>query len=250
MYGMKGSACMVIRTAHLARPIAAYPESKFLKGRHDVPGRAHGEVDPLTQIALTVEYPRNRTIYYEGDEAQHHFKVLSGTVRLCKLTEDGRRQIAAFPTVGDLFGWAGQDTRNYSAEAVTDVILEKYHRRRIEESVTSNPSTGYRVLTMLSSQLTSAHDHFLLLGRMSAAERIAAFLLELARRQGGLGAEEVTSIALPMNRKDIADYLGLTIETVSRTMNAMKRSGLISFTNAGSVRLNHCDGFERFAPAA
>lgn len=208
-----------------------------------------GEADPLARMGMGVRFEKNRTIYFEGDAAEHYFRVHAGTVRLCKVTEDGRRQIAAFLTAGDLFGWTDLEFYNFSAEAVTDVAVEKLSRARIEEAVKANPALGRRVLTLLSTQLASAHDHLLLLGRMTAAERIATFLLDLVRRQqsgNGAGA----SIELAMNRKDVADYLGLTVETVSRTMSALKRKGIIAFTEPEHVQLKQNTTLERLAMAA
>jgi CRP-like cAMP-binding protein len=203
------------------------------------------EADPLERLGAAVKFEKNRTIYFEGDESQHYYKVRSGTVRLCKVTEDGRRQIAAFLTAGDLFGWTDQDVYSFCAEAVTDVTVEKFSRARVEESVKANPSMGRRVLGLLSTQLASAHEHLLLLGRMTASERIASFLLELGRRQ-----HTIASIELPMNRKDVADYLGLTVETVSRTMSALKRKGIIAFTEPENVQFKQNNALERLAMAA
>lgn len=217
--------------------------------RQSEAGRRDRDIDSLDRLGTGVAFGRRRAIYYEGDEAQHYFKVVSGVVRLCKVTEDGRRQIAAFLVAGDFFGWTVQDCHSYSAEAVTDVTAMKYSRHRIEEAVRTDPAVGRRVLGLLANQLASAHDHLLLLGRMTAAERLSAFLLDLTKRRGGTPVDAIT-VDLPMNRRDIADYLGLTIETVSRTMSAMKRKGLVSFTDAESVRLNRCDVLERMAMAA
>ena len=248
MYAMTNST-LGMRKAETVQRAGSLQADKSQNERGGIQGRGRVGSDPLTLVAIPSAFPRNHTIYYEGDDADHHYKVVSGTVRLCKVTEDGRRQIAAFLTAGDFFGWTGHDAYHYSAEAVTDVVLEKYQRRGIEESVASDPKTRHRVLALLCDQLTSAHDHLLLLGRMTASERIAAFLMELAGRQGETAAADRT-VALPMTRKDIADYLGLTIETVSRTMSTMRRNGLISFDDAASVQLRRCDTLERMAQAA
>lgn len=207
------------------------------------------EADPLERLCSTVKVERNRTIYFEGDEAAHYYRVRSGTVRLCKVTEDGRRQIAAFLTAGELFGWTDQDVYSYSAEAVTDVTVEKYSRARVEEAVKASPSMGRRVLSLLSNQLASAQDHLLLLGRMTASERIATFLLDLVRRQRAAG-NGGASIDLAMSRKDVADYLGLTVETVSRTMSALKRKGIIAFSEPEHVELKQNTTLARLAMAA
>ena len=201
--------------------------------------------DPLDRLGTVSKFERNQTIYFEGDEAGHCYRVKSGTVRLCKVTEDGRRQIAAFLTAGDLFGWTDHGLYGFSAEAVTGVTLEKFSRVRIEDAVKANPALGRRILALLSTQLASAHEHLLLLGRMTAAERIANFLLDLGKRQHKDG-----TVLLAMCRKDIADYLGLTVETVSRTMNALKRKGIIAFAEPENVRLKQSGALERLAMTA
>jgi CRP/FNR family nitrogen fixation transcriptional regulator len=234
MYAMTNSAGSPARAPMALR---LQPVSRALDGA--------GQGDPLDRLGAVARFEKNRSIYFEGDEAEHCYKVRSGTVRLCKVTEDGRRQIAAFLTAGDLFGWTDRDVYNFSAEAVTDVVLEKFSRARIEEAVKANPGLGRRVLGVLSGQLASAHEHLLLLGRMTAAERIAAFLLDLVRRQHG-----AASIELTMCRKDVADYLGLTVETVSRTMSALKRKGIIAFTEPEHVELRQNTTLERLAMAA
>ena len=149
-------------------------------------------------------YERNRTIYFEGDDADSCFRVRSGTVRLCKVTEDGRRQIAAFLTAGDLFGWAEGSAYVFSAEAVTDVTVEKFQRCRVDRAAMEDPAMGHRILAIVARQLACARQHVVLLGRMTACERIATFLLDLARRQRRPGADDRT-IELAMNRRDLAD---------------------------------------------
>jgi len=231
MYAMTNSASTAMR-APMAMRLQTAPA-------------APANVDPLDRLGAAAKFEKNRTIYFEGDEAEHCYRVKSGTVRLCKVTEDGRRQIAAFLTEGDLFGWTDHGFYGFSAEAVTDVTLEKFSRARVEEAAKASPALGRRVLTLLSTQLASAHDHLLLLGRMTAAERIASFLLDLVRRQHKGG-----SVALAMCRKDVADYLGLTVETVSRTMSALKRKGIISFAEPENVQLKQSGALERLAMAA
>jgi len=196
-----------------------------------------------------VRFERNDAIYYEGDDAGACYKVVSGMVRLCKLTEDGRRQITSFLMAGDVFGWTDDDTRAFSAEAVTDVRVEKISRARIEDGMRTDPAMGRSFLMLISGQLAAAHDHLLLLGRMTASERIAWFLLDLVKRLRDRGAKP-GALDLAMNRKDIADYLGLTIETVSRVLNQLKRSGIITLSTPEHVGLTRTEALERMAMAA
>jgi CRP/FNR family transcriptional regulator len=190
--------------------------------------------------------PKNRTIFYQDDEADCYFKVVSGVVRLCKITEDGRRQIAAFLFPGDFFGWSGGDTHTYSAEAVSEVTLERFARGKTEERMQMDFRVGRRLMALLCSELAAAQEHLLLLGRMTAKERIARFLVDLVRRQQG-EKPAATGIELPMSRADVADYLGLTIETVSRTLSGLKRNGVIDLPSAEKVRVLRFDALDAAA---
>jgi CRP/FNR family transcriptional regulator len=225
-----------------ARYRAPFPPAAPPSRRIAEPGT---DSDPLAKLATSVAVGKNDTIFYQDDDADHYYKVVSGTVRLCKITEDGRRQIATFLFPGDFFGWCSGDTHAYSAEAVTDARLEKLPRARTEERMQSDHQLGRRLMTLLSNQLASAHDHLLLLGRMTAKERIARFLIQLVKRQriapGAAGVE------LPMNRSDVADYLGLTVETVSRTLSGLRRKGVIDLPSAEKVRILHFDALEAAA---
>jgi CRP-like cAMP-binding protein len=230
------------------RPAA--PVSAMLR---PFPASAHPQpkaVDSLGafgRLGTAIKVERNRAIYFEGDDAEHCYRVVSGMVRLCKVTEDGRRQIAAFLIEGDLFAWTDQEAYQFSAEAVTDVTVEKFSRARIDEAVKDSPSLGRTILAMVSGQLAAAHDHLLLLGRMTASERIATFLIHLRKRQPGAASG---AIELAMNRTDFADDLGLTVETVSRVMNGLKRRGVIAFAAPENVQLKQSGTLERLAMAA
>lgn len=194
-------------------------------------------LDALVQGGSTITVPRNRAIYFEGDPAEFCYRVVAGTVRICKETEDGRRQIAGFPTNGDLFGWAAPERYGYSAEAVTEVTLQRWLRQSIEQAIIGDADAGHRVLSVLFEQLAETQTHLLVLGRLRAGERIAAFLLSrAARHQRDAGHAE--RIPLPMGRKDIADYLGLTVETVSRTMHGLKQRGIIDFASGEGLRIH------------
>jgi CRP/FNR family transcriptional regulator, nitrogen fixation regulation protein len=230
---------------------ATVPATRGSAPAHLVLGRSGsipGSADALEQLGATITYKREQAIYFEGDEAENCYRVRSGTVRLCKVTEDGRRQIAAFLTAGDFFGW-DEGEYGFSAEAVTDAKVEKFQRRRIDRAMTDDPALGRRIMAVLSGQLSCAHQHVMLLGRMTAYERVATFLLDLAgrRRQSPEGDR---TVELAMNRRDLADYLGLTVETVSRVMNGLKRKGVIFFTAPEDVHLKQSDALERMALAA
>ena len=188
----------------------------------------------LQQIGTKVRFARNTTIFNEGDDAAYTYKIVSGTVRLCKHTSNGRRQIADFLLAGDYFGLLQLGTYSFTAEAITDVVVIAYPQRQIEQLSNTMPSMSRRLLTLLSQRLLGMQDHLVMLGRQAAKERVASFLLLLSERSE---AEEGEAFEVPMSRQDIADYLGLTIETVCRSLSDLKRSHLIEIPNVHQIAI-------------
>ena len=189
----------------------------------------------LQQVGAKVRYGRNETIFNDGDEAANCYKVISGAVRLCKHMTDGRRQIADFLLAGDFFGFTQFGTYKFTAEAVGDVVLMCYPQRQVARLSSSMPNLRGRLLVLLSQRLIGMQDHLVMLGRQSAKERVASFLLHIAERSD---AEDREAFDLPMSRQDIADYLGLTIETVCRMLSELKRERIIAIPSLGQVVLN------------
>lgn len=193
-----------------------------------------------------VTTPARGSILMEGDAAQHMFNVTSGTVRVYKLLPDGRRQVIGFLMTGDFLGFAVRDVYAYSAEAVTEVSLCRFSRPRMESLLQKFPGMEKRLLGMAANELAIAQDLMLLLGRKTARERLASFLLMLSDRLKRLG-RATNPLPLPMSRSDIADYLGLTTETVSRAFTQFKNDGLIALEGADTVRLTDLDGLQDIA---
>src|SRR5262245_13218457 len=171
---------------------------------------------------------KGEELFAEGEEAEYFYKVVSGTVRTYKLLSDGRRQIDAFHLPGDIFGIEAGAEHRFSAEAVSDGTVVAYRRSALDRLTREHPAFGQQVMSSMIRNLERAQDHMLLLGRKTAQEKIATFLLDLAER-----LHEDDRVELPMLRSDIADHLGLTIETVSRTLAEFARKGLIKLA-AGS----------------
>ncbi len=167
-----------------------------------------------------------KTFLNEGDPATHLFTVSKGMVKLFRLMSDGRRAVTGFLFPGDLFGFSDADKYNYSAEAVTLVSLCRFPRRQLERMYADFPGLESQLLKLVTRELAAAQNQMVLLGRKTAHERVASFLLALSRRQGRSG-RNAGWIELPMTRTDIADYLGLTTETVSRVFTVLKASGCI-----------------------
>jgi len=178
---------------------------------------------PLEQIGTRRSFTRDEAIYTDSDLSDCWYNVISGAVRICKLLADGRRHIAEFCFPGDWFGLSASGVRIASAEAVGEVIVMRYPKRASDQLIDENPRLVRGLYDRTLRELTHAQTHMLLLGRMTAAERVASFLLEISERQDAPHA-----LDLPMSRNDIADYLGLTIETVCRVLSGFRRNGIIA----------------------
>jgi len=184
--------------------------------------------DDFTDVRSSgsVSFVRDEAIYSEGDPAGCFYKVTSGAVRSYKVLRDGRRQIAAFYLVDDIFGVEPGLEHRLSAEAIRPTRAVAYVRRGAEVGHLGIDDRLFRdVATSTVSELCRAHNHAILLGRKTALEKVATFLLDIAGRM------KSDTFDLPMSRLDIADYLGLTIETVSRTMAKLARDCVITMRN-------------------
>jgi len=213
----------------------------------DVTVAQSGQLDALLaleRIGTRLNLTRNQEIYAEGDSAGCWYKVVSGTVRISKLLADGRRYIAEFCFAGDCFGLDNTSYRPFSAEAVSDAVVMRLPRNASEQLIDQNPILARALRETMLRDLASAHSRMLLLGRMTAAERVAAFLIEMFER-----CERTQKLDLPMSRNDIADYLGLTIETVCRVLSAFKRGGIIAVPNAHGIELRDRKALETAAEA-
>jgi CRP-like cAMP-binding protein len=197
--------------------------------------RADGVPEPLGMIGGVITVVRGRDIYAEGSPAEYLYKVVSGAVRVCKLMADGRRQIINFAVPGDMFGFNGSTLHRLSAEAVTDVTLVRFARRSLEELVRRESAVATMMQAITLRQLTAAQMQAVLLGRKTARERVASFLLDFAERTAATRQDSV--LELPMSRYDVADHLGLTVETVSRTLTDMRCSGFITMDDAQHIRI-------------
>jgi len=196
----------------------------------------------LERIGTRIGFSRNSEIYAQGDSADCWYKVVSGTVRVCRLLADGRRHIAEFCCSGDCFGLDSTSERSYSAEAVDDVIVMRFQRKVTERLIEQNPAVARLLREAMLRDLAIAHDRTLLLGRMTASERVASFLREMFERR-----DRTKILDLPMSRNDVADYLGLTIETVCRTLSAFKREGIIAIPHPHRIELLDREAIEVMA---
>jgi CRP/FNR family nitrogen fixation transcriptional regulator len=169
-------------------------------------------------------YRKGSEIFGEKEPAEYVYQVTAGAVRSYKLLSDGRRQIGAFHLVGDIFGLENTIEHRFTAEAIVDTTVRLIKRCSLELAAESDAMVARNLLNMTTNNLQHAEDHMLLLGRKTSLERVAAFLIEMDRRLTATGI-----MALPMCRRDIADYLGLTLETVSRALSRLHELGILGF---------------------
>jgi CRP/FNR family transcriptional regulator, nitrogen fixation regulation protein len=195
-------------------------------------GKRTEDSSGLGALGLAMSFGRNMEIYAEGEPAGHVYKVVSGVVRISKLLPDGRRQISAFHTSGDMFGFEADELHHASAEAVVPVKVIAYKWQSLLAAGCRSASLVRDLLNLTMVGLRDTQEHLLLLGRKNALERVAAFLLDMSKRTK---AGSVVELAMP--RHDIADYLGLTLETVSRMFAELKERGAIRLEGARRVHL-------------
>lgn len=186
-----------------------------------------------TPKATEARLKSGRYLYFEGDEVEWLYQVTSGVVRLSRLLADGRRQVIAFGYPGDIIGFPSGGVHHTDCESLTDARLQPFRRAHLE-SGEGDPKLHCALLQAALREISAMQDHFMMLGRKSATEKLASFLCVLEERVGeDLGMyREVT---LPMSRSDIADFLGLTTETVSRTFTQLRKSKIIAIENNHTI---------------
>jgi CRP/FNR family nitrogen fixation transcriptional regulator len=213
----------------LLAPHAPSMPERFLSS-----GNAHG--------APAMRYDADEEIFAEGDAATFFYKVERGVVRICKFLSDGRRQIDAFYTAGDVFGFEAGEDYEFCAEAVTDCTVIPYRRGGLDRMLAGDDAMAMKLFSYAIQCLQRSRAHALLLGRGSAAQKLATFLSEMFAAKP---AEE--PIELAMTRQDIADYLGLTIEAVSRTLSQLERDGIIALLTSRRISLKNRAALRRLS---
>jgi CRP/FNR family transcriptional regulator, nitrogen fixation regulation protein len=213
-----------------------------VSARHVQP-RSYDAAESLDQqmmlMGAVMSYPRNTEIFGEGEPAEYLYKVISGSVRTSKILSDGRRQIGGFYLPGDIFGLEFAGAHALSAEAVANTKVLVVKRSALNARAGRDAAVAAQLFALTGQELRRAQERIILLVK-SAQERVAGFLLEMAERLA-LG----NAIELPMSRQDIADYLGLTIETVSRTLTSLESAAAIEVTTARHIRLRNRSALSR-----
>ncbi len=210
------------------------------------------ELYQLNAIARHTSVAPGSVIFRAQEETEFFASIVSGAVKLSKSLPDGRQQIVGLQFAPDFLGRTYGAENPYFAEAVTEVKLCQFPRDGYEKLLKEFPALEQRLFTDTLQELDAARDWMLLLGRKTAREKVASFLLMLARRAGDLGCQHldtraVVHIELPMTRTDISDYLGLTIETVSRQMTRLKSQKIIDMVNSRTVAVADINLLEEIA---
>jgi CRP/FNR family transcriptional regulator, nitrogen fixation regulation protein len=194
---------------------------------------------PVELMGAPMSFPRNGEIYGESEPADYLYKVVSGTVRTYKVLTDGRRQVGGFYVPGDIFGLETGEEHTFSAEAITECKVLVIKRSTLVALAGRDHDVAHQLWTITGRELQRVQEHIMLLVK-SAQERVASFLLEMAERIAADNAVE-----LPMSRQDIADYLGLTIETVSRTLTILENAATIELSSSRRIVLRNRSALNR-----
>jgi CRP/FNR family transcriptional regulator, nitrogen fixation regulation protein len=202
-------------------------------GHGSIPAASHRLTGSLELMGAPMSFARNAEIYGENEPAEYLYKLVSGTVRTSKILSDGRRQVGEFYLPGDIFGLEMGDMHSFSAEAISDVKAIVVKRSAVEALAARDHEIARQLWATTGRELHRVHEHVLLLIK-TAQERVAGFLLEMAER-----IKSSDEIELPMSRQDIADYLGLTIETVSRTLTSLENAAAIALPSSRRIVLRN-----------
>ena len=197
-------------------------------------------------LGWTLKLSAGQTLFYEGDPATRVFTLTRGTLKLYKLLADGRRHVTGFMHPGDFLGISIDDEHAFTAEALGDAQLCWFPRNRFDDFVEDHSSMERELYRMAAHELAAAQQQMVLLGRKTATERLASFLLLLADR-GGNATGQSSRFKLAMSRSDIADYLGLTKETVSRVFSAFRRDRVIRLRSVNEVDIVNRVALEQLA---
>lgn len=199
-----------------------------------------GDADPFDGLGVRMSFAKDEEVYGQDEDADMIYRVVSGVVRTSRVMGDGRRQIGEFYYAGELFGLETGPEHRFAAEALSDCVILVIKRGALR-SAGYGPALETLIWTATVRELERTREHLLLLGRKTACEKVASFLVDLADR--GMA----DTVDLPMGRQDMADYLGLTIETVSRMLTQLQVRAVVEFAGARQFRIKNRGALERMA---
>jgi CRP/FNR family transcriptional regulator len=208
-----------------------------------------GEINELSRISHHKNYQSGEIIYDLGDKIERYANIIEGTVKLTKLLADGRQQIIGFLFPGDFIGKLFTEQHSCYVEAVSDVHLCSFPQADLGKIINDHPEVNKRLFLSCARSLERAEEWMLLLGRKTALEKLASFIMLLSARNGERGLDP-DLVQLPMSRADIADFLGLTIETVSRQITKLKTQQNIRLEAGNNIAIVSRDTMEELAGLA
>ncbi|MDP1618714.1 helix-turn-helix domain-containing protein [Phenylobacterium sp.] len=209
------------------------------------PVAATALADVMERLGLRMNFAKDEEIFCQDEEADLTYLVVSGAVRTTRLLSDGRRQVGSFYYPGDLVGLETGDIHRFSAEALSDSVLLVVKRSALK-AFAGDEAVDRAIWEATRLELERTQEHLLVLGRKTACEKVASFLMDLAGREGAQ-RNAGDHISLPMGRQDMADYLGLTIETVSRMLTQLQGAAVVEFEGCRRFRVKRWDALERLA---
>ena len=194
------------------------------------------QLNIFSKISSEKEFKNKQTVFLQEEESKNLYNITQGNIKIYRLLRDGRIQIIGFLYPGDFFGSYKKGKYNYSAESIGDVKLCVFKQEVLDNYLEKNMNLAKELLHMTSHELTLAQDRIGILGKLNANQRMAAFILNISKQRARIGWQD-NPISLPMMRQDIADYLGLTLETVSRELTKLKTSNLIKVLSSSQIYL-------------
>jgi len=210
---------------------------------------ADEEMRALERITISRIVGNGARLARMGEVRNHVYTITEGALRLVRTLPDGRRQVSGFMLPGDYLGLSGSGCHRFDVEAIADSRVCRVSAQQMRELCKNYPSLEYKLLQRACQELDTAQDNALALARLQPPERLADFLLRLAARETMLG-QVSNRIWLPMGRGDIADHLGLTVETVSRTFTRLRQQSLISLPHLSMVEILDFTGLQKLAGEA
>ena len=195
------------------------------------------QLEIFSKVSFEKKFTDKENIFLQNDPSTHLYNITEGNVKIYQLLDDGRIQIIGFLYPGDFFGTYKNNKYNYSAEAIGNLRVCVFDQRVLDKYMDQNPILAKELLNQTSYELTLAQDRMTVMGRLNAIEKIAIFLINISNQRKRIGWQS-NPISLSMTRQDIADYLGLTIETVSREISKLKASNIIKIISSKQLFIN------------
>ena len=200
----------------------------------------------FSNVSFEKSFLNKQNIFLQNDQSDYLYNITEGNVKIYQLLDDGRIQIIGFLYPGDFFGSYRNNKYNYCAEAIGDLKTCVFNQKILDKYLDENPILAKELLNKTSFELTLAQDRLTVLGKLNAAERLVKFLLNISEQRNRIGWKN-NPISLPMTRQDIADYLGITIETVSRELSNLKTSNIIKIITSKQIYLSNIEEIKSYA---